>query len=131
MNKITGKELGGLLFSIHHHIDEDSNETGNQRERIVYYEEDILKLLEALGLPKVEWGECLPIEEFKKNVKIDNKGFYTYLRHKLATRVSYDEQEPVDSIMTYGTICTHDDAYLCKHRLEWLIEEIKTYFEKE
>jgi hypothetical protein len=131
MNKITGKELGGLLFSIHHHIDEDGLETGNQRARIVYFEEDVLKLLEALGLPKVEWGECIDVDQFKKNVDIDNKGFYTYLRHKLKTRSSWDEDNPVDSIMICGEICDHDGGFLCDHRLEWLINEIKEYFEKK
>lgn len=131
MNKITGKELGGLLFGIHHHINEDGVETGNQRARIIYYEEDILKLLEALGLPKVEWGECIDVDEFKKNIEVNNEAFYTYLRHKLAVDFSGRGTEPVDSVMSYEVICSHDEGWLCQHRLDWLINEIKTYFEKK
>ena len=66
MFNVTGKELGGLLFSIHHHIDQDEN--NNQRDKIIYYEEDVLELLEALGFPKVEWGECITIEDFKNKI---------------------------------------------------------------
>lgn len=54
-------DLGSLLFHIHEH-DEKS-------EKIVYYEEDLLPMLEALGLPKPEWGGNLSLQEFieKKN----------------------------------------------------------------
>jgi hypothetical protein len=56
MSNISGKELGALLFAIHEH----ESASGD----IVYYEEDLLKVLKAIGLPDPEWGECLTVEEF-------------------------------------------------------------------
>lgn len=61
MEKITGEELGGLLFNIHKHIGKDG--------KIIYYEEDLLPILKAIGLPKPKWGDHLTITEFKKKRK--------------------------------------------------------------
>lgn len=58
MENITGKELAGLLFSIHRH-DSDT-------EEIIYKEEDLLPILKAIGLPEPEWGECLTLKQFLK-----------------------------------------------------------------
>ena len=54
---MTGNELGALLFSIHHH-DERS-------EKIIYFEEDLLPILLAAGLPKPQWGDSISLNEFK------------------------------------------------------------------
>ena len=34
------------------------------------------------------------------------------------------EHKP-DSIMTYGVICNHDDAFMCEHRAAWVIQKVK------
>lgn len=61
MISITGKEFAALLFGIHEHDE--------KTEKIIYYEEDILPILEFLGLPKPEWGESITLEKFKKKHK--------------------------------------------------------------
>lgn len=64
-SKITAKQIGGLLFGIHEHI-----EHKNGKSNIIYYEKDIIKLLVKLGFPKPIWGESIDIDEFdvsKKN----------------------------------------------------------------
>ncbi len=55
--KITGKELGSLLFNIHHHKEDG---------RIIYLEDDLLPLLKAIGLPEPIWGENMTLEQFLK-----------------------------------------------------------------
>ncbi len=55
--KITGEEIGGLLFNIHTHMDNGE---------IVYKEKDIIKLLTKLGLPEPIWGGNIDINKFKK-----------------------------------------------------------------
>lgn len=59
MESITGKELAGLLFSIHTH--------DKKTEEIIYKEKDLLPILKAIGLPEPEWGECLTLKQFLKN----------------------------------------------------------------
>ncbi len=56
MEQITGRQLGGLLFGIHTHNEDDT--------KTLYYEEDILLLLEKIGLPKVEWGDFIRLSTF-------------------------------------------------------------------
>lgn len=56
---ITGKELAGLLFTIHRHE--------KPRGNIIYREGELLKILKAIGLPEPEWGISLTIREFKKS----------------------------------------------------------------
>lgn len=55
------EKIGGMLFSIHHHHPET--------EKIIYYEEDIVKLLKALGHPEPKFGNVLSIKDFKKTYK--------------------------------------------------------------
>lgn len=45
--KITGEELGQLLYDIHEHIEHKDGS-----DDIIYYEKDLVKLLVKLGLPK-------------------------------------------------------------------------------
>lgn len=59
--KATAEQLGGMLFSIHHHHPET--------EKIIYYEEDVVKLLKALGHPEPKFGNVLTIDDFKKQNK--------------------------------------------------------------
>ena len=33
------------------------------------------------------------------------------------------------NIMEYGNFCNHDDNFLCKCRIDWIIERIKKEFE--
>ena len=66
MNEVTGKDLAALLFTIHTH-DEAT-------EKIVYFEEDLLPILEAIGLPKPIWEGSMTegsmtVKEFKKKLK--------------------------------------------------------------
>ena len=55
---MTGKELGALLFGIHHH-DERS-------EKIIYFEEDLLPILLAAGLPQPEWGGSMDLDQYSE-----------------------------------------------------------------
>lgn len=57
-NLVTGKQLGGLLFNIHEH---------GRGDKIVYYEEDLLPILKAIGLPEPEWGESISLQDFLSN----------------------------------------------------------------
>lgn len=57
MTNITGEELAALLFNIHHHIPGNSS--------IIYYEVDLLPILEALGLPKPIWGGNMTLKQWK------------------------------------------------------------------
>lgn len=63
---ITGEDVAALLQGIHHHR---YNEPGNPElddADIIYYEEDLLPVLEALGLPAPIWGKSMSLEEWKK-----------------------------------------------------------------
>lgn len=62
---ITPEKMGGLLFGIHEHHPES--------EKIIYYEEDIIKLLTKLGFLKPKWGDSIDLRRFKSiKVKLDN-----------------------------------------------------------
>lgn len=52
---ITGKELGALLSHIHQH---------DKKGKIIYYEDDLLKVLKAIGLPKPEWETSISVGEY-------------------------------------------------------------------
>jgi hypothetical protein len=41
---------------------------------------------------------------------------------KLTVSLNYGEPSSPTSIMTYGVICRCDDAFLCEHRLQWIID---------
>ena len=56
---MTGKELGALLFGIHHHDE--------RTEKIIYFEEDLLPILLTAGLPEPQWGESMSLDEYNKN----------------------------------------------------------------
>lgn len=57
--KITGEELAGLLFHIHHH-------DTKKGDKIIYYEDDLLPILKFLGLPSPKWGKAYTIEQLKE-----------------------------------------------------------------
>ena len=57
MTNVKPDELGGLLFHIHTH---------DEGGKIIYYEEDLLPILKAMGLPDPKWGKNLTIKEYKK-----------------------------------------------------------------
>ena len=61
-NNITGEDVAALLHGIHEHMPDGTTFAG----KIVYYEEDLLPILEALGLPAPVWGKSMSVEEFKK-----------------------------------------------------------------
>lgn len=48
-----------------------------------------------------------------------------FLIQRLNTITSYNEQVPPKSIMHYGQLCNHDDGYLCEHRLQFIINQLK------
>lgn len=68
--KITGEELGQLLYNIHEHI---VHKDGS--DDIIYYEKDLIKLFVKLGLPKpifeeeIEAKKILSDDEIKTFVK--------------------------------------------------------------
>ena len=61
-NKITGEDVASLLHGIHEHDIKRSKYT----EKIIYFEEDLLPVLEALGLPKPIWKESMSVKEWEK-----------------------------------------------------------------
>lgn len=54
LKQLTAEQLGGLLFSIHDHLNEG---------QIIYHEEDIIKLFTKLGYPEPVWGISLNIDD--------------------------------------------------------------------
>jgi hypothetical protein len=58
---ITAEELGGLLFGVHCHHHEN--------EKIMYYEDDLLKIFKLLGVKKPKWGLDLDLDKFIKKRK--------------------------------------------------------------
>lgn len=58
---ILAEDLGGLLFGIHHHHP--------CNDKIIYYEDDLIKLLVKLGFPKPKWGKALNINEYETKEK--------------------------------------------------------------
>lgn len=59
---ITPEELGSMLFVLHEHYP-------NKKGKIFYYESDLLKLFEAIGIPQPVWGGQLKIEDYLKSKK--------------------------------------------------------------
>lgn len=59
-SNITARQIGGLLFGIHEHTTHP-----DKSEHVVYYEEDVIRLLVKLGFPKPIWGEHIDIKKFK------------------------------------------------------------------
>ena len=50
-----------------------------------------------------------------------------YLKKMLYSAKNYNEEEPEESIMKFGNVCHCDSGFFCEHRLETLIEFIKSY----
>ncbi len=82
MQEITGEDVAALLHHIHNHaelIAGDVRRAQNKKGRIsdeeiekvegkIYYaEEDLLPVLEALGLPAPVWKKSMSVEEWKKS----------------------------------------------------------------
>lgn len=62
---ITPEVMAGLLHGIHDHHP--------KTEKIIYHEDDIIKLLTKLGYPKPKWGISLDLKKFKAiKIKLDN-----------------------------------------------------------
>ena len=78
--KITGEDVAALLHHIHIHGDEIHKavefaglEVLEEEQSTIYYaEEDLLPILEALGLPKPVWKHSMSITEWKKSKKDGN-----------------------------------------------------------
>lgn len=63
-NPITGEDVAALLHHIHEHYPgEDGKGLGG---KIIYFEEDILPVLKALGLPSPIWGKSISIKNWEK-----------------------------------------------------------------
>jgi len=52
------------------------------------------------------------------------------LIEKLNCSTSYNVGDPEESIMTAGRMCDCDDAFLCEHRLQFIVDFIKKNYEK-
>ena len=78
MNKeITGEDVGALLHWIHAHYPE--KEKGHKLHidtasggKIIFFEEDLIPVLEALGLPKPVWKHSMSIATWKRLKKREN-----------------------------------------------------------
>lgn len=44
---------------------------------------------------------------------------------KLNTSLKLGLADPQESIMHYGQLCTHDDGFLCQHRLQFIVDWLK------
>lgn len=56
---ISAEDLGGLLFSIHHHDEEGD---------LIYREDDVIALLKKLGFPEPIWGKSINIDDYVMEV---------------------------------------------------------------
>ena len=63
--EITGEDVAALLHQIHQHDE--------KTEEIIYYENDLLPVLKALGLPKPIWKDSMTIREWLKSRKNKDK----------------------------------------------------------
>lgn len=63
---ITGEDVAALLHNIHFHYPDGGIFAG----KIFYFEEDLLPVLEALGLPAPVWKKSMSVEEWKKSRKV-------------------------------------------------------------
>lgn len=66
--KVTGEELGKLLFNIHEHIVHK-----DETDDIIYYEKDIIKLFVKLGLPKPIFAEDVKVKSGLKKSQLTKK----------------------------------------------------------
>jgi hypothetical protein len=66
---ITGEDVAALLSNIHEHY---PGEEGVHKlaGKIIYFEEDLLPVLEALGLPAPEWKKSMSVKQWKKSKNI-------------------------------------------------------------
>lgn len=65
--EINGEDVAALLHHIHdHHPGEDGVGNGG---KIIYFEEDLLPVLKALGLPEPIWKKSLSIKQWLKTKK--------------------------------------------------------------
>ena len=60
-HEITGEDVAALLHQIHDH--------DKKTEEIIYYENDLLPVLKALGLPKPVWKDSISVKKWLKNRK--------------------------------------------------------------
>lgn len=49
-----------------------------------------------------------------------------YLKKALYSIHNYKDEYPEESIMEYDKVCTCNSGALCEHRLEWIINFIKS-----
>lgn len=59
--KVTGEDLAALLQHIHEHYP-------NKGGAIIYFEKDLLKIFDAIGLPKPIWGKSISVAKYKKKL---------------------------------------------------------------
>lgn len=65
--------------------------------------------------------------EERLNINKSDKDL-VYLSKKLNVATSWDannEDKLTESIMIYGNLCSHDDGFLCEHRLQWILDYVK------
>lgn len=56
--EMSGEMVAEKLFAVHTHYPEEADELHPKLAgRIIYFEEDIVDVLQALGLPKPKWRE--------------------------------------------------------------------------
>lgn len=62
---VTGHDVGALLFGIHEHYPTCKREMSKEHgEKIFYFEEDLLPILKAIGVPEPIWGESKTLDDF-------------------------------------------------------------------
>ena len=84
---VTGEDVGALLFGIHHHYPSDEEHISKKdSEKIFYFEEDLLPILKALGLPEPIWGKSKTLDEFlddSESAWFQSEDFKTKIRKRI------------------------------------------------
>lgn len=104
------EKIGGMLFSIHHHHPET--------EKIIYYEEDIIKLLKVLGHPEPKFGNVLTIDDFKKT-------------KQMSEAILKENKELIKALKSAKDVLVMasliDKSTLCKTEVESIEKILKKY----
>ena len=79
---------------------------------------------EKTGIPHLHSDDKINFSEIKEG------SILFKLAKKLSVSGSYSVDYKKESIMDYEKVCSHDDGYLCEHRLQFIIDFINKNKEK-
>jgi hypothetical protein len=67
-------------------------------------------------------------DKINYETNVDNVNVIKKLAEKLSVSGSYSVDYISESIMAYDKICEHDSAYLCEHRLQFIVDFVTNHF---